>query len=249
MYLAGHPVLAASPETLGLFHPVYPKLSTIRLPKAVEDFNAAIDNPALHIDEDDWQHLMRYFIDFAVRNVQAVYLKLSDNKPIDIWTTNRFMAEKPHRRPLSKPVYRRDKASASRVVRFIADLYARDKGIASNSEAQRIGYDVIAPVIDALWHSIAEGENAVLTHGETWNQETQSFVKDTYTDEEHSRRLNLTEMSFKLYDEAWLSDVNSEKGKRHTVALRPISYSFKEYAPFLKGTKPTLLDETLHEKW
>lgn len=249
MYLAGHPVLAASPETLGLFHPVYPKLSTIKLPQAVEDFNAAIDNPELHIDEDDWQDLMRYFIDFAVRNVQAVYLKLSDNKPIDIWTTNRFMAEKPRRRPLSKPKYSRDKASASRVVRFVADLFARDKGIPTNSEAQRIGYDVIAPVIDALWHSIAEGENAVLTHGETWDQEEQCFVKDSYTDEEHSRRLNLTEMSFKLYDEAWLSDVNSEKGERHTVAMRPISYSFKGYAPFLRGTSPVLLEENLHEEW
>lgn len=249
MYLAGHPVLAASPETLGLFHPVYPKLSTIKLPKEVEDFNSAIDNPELHIDEDDWQDLMRYFIDFAVRNVQAVYLKLSDTKPIDIWTTNRFMAEKPRRRPLSKPVYRRDKPSTSRVVRFIADLYARDKGIITNSDAQRKGYDVIAPVIDALWHSIAEGENAVLTHGETWNPEEQCFVRDTYNDEEHSRRLNLTEMSFKLYDEAWLSDVNDEKGERHTVAMRPISYSFKGYAPFLNGTNPVLLDESLHEEW
>ncbi len=249
MYLAGHPVLAASPETLGLFHPVYPKLSTMKLPQAVEDFNAAIDNPDLHITEEDWQDLMRYFIDYAVRNVQAVYLKLSESKPIDIWTTNRFMAEKPRRRPLSKPVVRRDKASASRVVRFIADLFARDKGIATNSEAQKAGYDIIAPVIDALWHSIAEGENAVLTHGETWNPEEQQFVKDSYIDEEHSRRLNLTEMSFKLYDEAWLCDVNSEKGERHTVAMRPVSYSFKGYAPFLKGMEPVLLDETLHESW
>lgn len=108
---------------------------------------------------------------------------------------------------------------------------------------------MIAPVIDALWHSIAEGENAVLTHGETWNPEEQCFVRDTYNDEEHSRRLNLTEMSFKLYDEAWLSDVNDEKGERHTVAMRPISYSFKGYAPFLNGTNPVLLDESLHEEW
>ena len=249
MYLAGHPVLAPSPETLGLFHPTYPKLASMALPQAVIDFNSAIDNPDLKISEDDWQNLMRYFIDYAVRNNQAVYLKLDESTPIDIWTTNRFQADKPHRRPLSKPRYSRDKASASRTVRFIADLYARDKGIALNSEAQKQGYDVIAPVIDALWSSLAEGSDAILTHGETWKNEEGKFVKDSYVDEEHSRRLNLTEMSFKLYDEAWLTDANSEKGERHTIAMRPVSYSFKGYAPFLKGGVPYLLDQSLHENW
>ena len=221
----------------------------MQLPQEVKDFNEAIDNPELRISEDDWQVLMRYFLDYSVRQNQSVYLKLPNEKPIDIRTTNRFQAEKPRRRPVMKPKLERSKESSSRIVRFVADLYARDKGIALNGEAQKRGFDIIAPVIDALWHSIAESDNAVLTHGETWNKDEGCFVKDKVEDGDISRRLNLTEMSFKLYDEAWLCDVNSEKGERHTVAMRPVSYSFKGYAPFLNGTTPVLLDQSLHEEW
>lgn len=249
MYLAHRPVTAPAPETMGLFHPEYPRLKNLDLPPAVLDFNNAMSNEDNRINRDDWQNLLRYFIDFSVRPMQAVYLRLSDDNPIDIRSTNRFQAEKPRRRPIEKPKMEPGKVSDSRLVRFLADLYGKDRSIPLNSEAQKLGFNVIKPVIDALWETIALGDDAVLTHGTTWNQEERCHVPDKDAEGTGARRLNLTEMSFKLYDEAWLCDVNSGKGDRHTVAMRPVAYSFKGYAPYLKGNDPVKLDENLHEKW
>lgn len=249
MYLAGRPVVAPAPENLGLFHPEYPRLKNLDLPQAVIDFNEAMDSEINHISKEDWQNLLRYFIDYVVRANQAVYLRLSDDNPIDIRSTNRFQAEKPRRRPIGKPKMETGKESNSRIVRFLADIYGKDKNILLNSQAQREGYHLIKGVVDALWDTIAFGENAVLTPGTTWNKEEHCHVEDKVVDEDDARRLNLTEMSFKLYDEAWLADVNSEKGERHTVAMRPIAYSFKGYAPYLNGKEPVKLDESLHETW
>ncbi len=249
MYLANRPATAPAPETMGLFHPEYPRLKNLELPQAVVDFNSTMSNEANKIDKDDWQNLLRYFIDFSVRPAQAVYLRLSDDNPIDIRSTNRFQAEKPRRRPIEKPKMEQGKVSDSRLVRFLADLYGKDHNIHLNSEAQKLGFNIIKPVIDALWETIALGEDAVLTHGTTWSKEERCHVEDKDAEGTGARRLNLTEMSLKLYDEAWLCDVNSEKGERHTVAMRPVAYSFKGYAPYLHGTEPVKLDENLHEKW
>lgn len=249
MYLAGHPSIAAAPETMGLFHPVYPKLKVREVPKEVKAFNEALDDETLRIDEDDWQDLLRYVIDFNVRSNQAVYLYISEDNPINIKSTNRFMAEKPRRRPAHKPVMEKDKPSDSRIVRYLADLYARDKNLSNNNEAQAKAFSLIKPIIDVLWDTLAEGDNAILTHGRTWDKEEGRHVLDKDKDGSGARRMNLTEMSFKLFDEAWLCDVNSEKNELHTVALRPIAYTFKKYAPFLNGTEPVLLDENLHEEW
>lgn len=249
MYLAGHPSIAAAPETMGLFHPVYDKLKVRELPSEVEAFNNELTDINLRIDENDWQDLLRYVIDYNVRSNQAVYLYISEDKPINIKSTNRFMAEKPRRRPAHKPVMEVGKPSDSRIVRYLADLYARDKGITTNNEAQAQAFHLIKPMIEALWTILSEGGNAILTHGRTWDKEKGCHVLDTDKDGSGARRMNLLEMSFKLFDEAWLCDVNSEKNPRHTVALRPIAYSFKNYSPFLNGTEPMLLDESLHETW
>lgn len=249
MYLAGHPSSAAAPETMGLFHPVYPKLRRAKRPETVLNFNAAIDNPDLHISEEDWRDLLRYVIDYNIRTNQAVYLKLSEDNPINIKSTNRFMAEKPRRRPAHKPAMERGKPSDSRVVRFLAALYGEDKGIKDNNIAQGEGFNIIKPVIDSLWETLTEGKGAILTHGTTWDSELQRHVEDKDKDGSGARRMNLTEMSFKLYDEAWLTDVNNEKNERHTVELRPIAYSFKGFAPYLKGTQPMRLDDMLHQVW
>lgn len=249
MYLAGHPISAASPENMGLFHPVYPKLNRIKCCSAIERFNEAIDNPELRISEQDWKDLLRYFIDYNVRPNQAIYLKLSDENPINIKSTNRFMAEKPRRRPVIKPVMEKGKPSTARIVRFLAALYGEDKGISDNNLAQEKGFDVIKPVIDSLWETLTEGKGAILTHGSTWDEEKHSHVLDKDKDETGARRLNLTEMSFKLFEKAWLTDVNSEKNDRHTVALRPIAYTFKDFAPYLNDSQPMKLDRSLYEEW
>lgn len=91
MYLAHRPASAASPETLGLFETCYPQLDKIKLPKAVEDFNDLLDNPANQITEEDWRNLMQVYLDYTVRSNQSFYLRIPGNDKIDIFSTVRLL--------------------------------------------------------------------------------------------------------------------------------------------------------------
>lgn len=242
MYLAHRPASAASPETLGLFQTCYPQLEKITLPQAVEDFNNILNNPANQITEQDWRDLMQVYLDYTVRNNQSFYLRIPGNDKIDIFSTVRFATEKPRRRPFNKPKLEEGKISQARIVRYLCALISRDDSSLTINDAQNQYFDVIKNVIDALWETLTGDQYKILQVGQ--RLEEGNFVNE----KDNAPRFNLNDLCFKLYDDVYLCDTTSD-ANRNTVCLRPISNNFKRFSPYLEGSTPVELNESLHEQW
>ena len=243
MYLAHRPASAASPETLGLFETCYPQLNDVKLPKAVEDFNDILDNPANSITEEDWRNLMQVYLDYTVRNNQSFYLRIPGNDKIDIFSTVRFATEKPRRRPFNKPKVEEGKVSTARIVRYLCALIARDDNSLSLNDAQHKYHKVISDVIDALWETLTGEQYNILQVGMRLD-DSGKFVNE----KDNAPRFNLNNLCFKLYDDVYLCDTKSD-GKKHALCLRPIGNNFKRFSPYLDGSTPVELKEDLHEIW
>lgn len=243
-YLAHRPLSAASPENMGLFHSHYPQLDNVQLPEEVNAINNILSE-SNKITENDWRNLIQLFLDYTVRSNQSVFLKIADDNAIDIFACERFATEKPHRRPSKKPVVERGKPSNSRVVRQLCQLVADDKGNMKAEDVYREYFDVISTTIDALWADITNPEYKLLEQSEHWSVDNHRFESDR----QDSPRLNLVNMSFKLYDEVWLCDTNNDNSSQHTQVLRPIENRFKTFSPYLLGVKVRHVDENMHEKW
>ena len=98
-------------------------------------------------------------------------------------------------------------------------------------------------MIDALWQTLQEIK--LLEQGQTWDDESKCFVDD----KDISMRMNLTNMSFKLYENVYLCDANICGETRHTSILRTVETNFKHFSPYLQAFKPRELSDELHEKW
>lgn len=244
MYLANRPASAASPETMGLFHTCYPQLKDVVIPAAVERYNALMDNPANRITDEDWRSLIQVFMDYTVRSNQSVFLKLPNDNTIDIFKCVRFSTEKQHRRPVTKPIVKRGAESTSRVVRFLCGLIVRDEKTLTLKEAQETYFDEISGVVDALWNTLTDSKNRLLEQSQKLDGNG-----GWENDSGESTRLNLVNLSFKLYDDVYLCDTTTDAAERLTTCLRPIENNFKRFSPYLAATKPVELPEDLHEKW
>lgn len=248
MYLSSRPVSAAAPETLGLFCSCYPQTERIELPMAVERFNANIHNEENKISKEDWHHLIQIFMDYTVRSNQSLYLKIADTNPIDIFACERFATEKPRRRPVKKPFLDPKKMSNARTVRFITELLKQDKG-GNATEAYRENFGIINDVLEALWEDVTREGSELLQLSQSWDKDAQCYVTDKQKDGNPPYRLNLKNLCFKLYDDVYLCDTNTDSSLHHTVCLRPIENHFKNFAPYLGGNKVCSLKEEWHEKW
>lgn len=244
MYLANRLTSTASPETLGLFHTCYPQLKKVNLPQEVEDFNNLMDNPCNRITKEDWRNLIQIFMDFTVRSNQSYFLKIDGNDEIDIFSCVRFATEKSRRRPVTKPKLERGRASTSRVVRYLCGLIVRDDETMTLSDAQSNCFDEIEGVVEALWRTVNDPNYLLLEQSMSLDDNRQWFV-----DRDNATRLNLVNLSFKLYDDVYLCDVTADGEERHTICLRPIENNFKRFSPYLAAGKPVELDESLHESW
>ena len=247
MYLSTRPVSAAAPETMGLFCTCYPQIERIELPDAVTRFNENIEHDENKISKDDWHHLIQIFMDHTVRSNQSLYLKISDTNPIDIFACERFATEKPRRRPVKHPVLDPKKMSTARIVRFITELLRMDKG-GNATEAYRENFGMISNVVEALWEDVTREGGELLQLSQSWDKDGRQFVTDKYKDD-LPYRFNLKNLCFKLYDDVYLCDTNTDATRQHTLCLRPISNHFKNFAPYLGGNKVCLLNEDWHEKW
>lgn len=243
MYLAHRPASVASPETLGLFEACYPQLKQVKLPKAVENFNDILENPANQITAEDWQSLMQVYLDYTVRNNQSFYLRIPGNDKIDIFSTVRFATDKPRRRPFNKPKLEEGKVSQARIVRYLCALISRDDSSLSINDAQRQYSHEISDVIDALWETLTGDEYKILQVGQRLD-DSGKFVYE----KDNAPRFNLNDLCFKLYDDVYLCDTKTD-GSRHAISLRPIGNNFKRFSPYLDGSTPIELNEDLHEKW
>ena len=102
-YLGRQHITGKSPETMGLFHVVYPKINGIsKLPDSVENFNDSITDASKKINLKDWKNLLTIFMNMRARSNDSLFVKLeaADYK-IDIFKCQRFESSKSSRRPIS----------------------------------------------------------------------------------------------------------------------------------------------------
>ena len=249
LYLGNRPATAASHETMGLFRPCYPFLSSITIPQSVVKFNQEIQNEDNKIKDKDWQDLIQVFIDYTVRSNQSVFLSMqgAGNKHMyDIFSCERYATEKPRRRPVSKPKYeKKGDTSDSRIVRYLSGLITRDHGITDDNETQKKFFDIIKPVVDDLWQALEN--NKILEQGTHYDETRPSAQIPDKGD--NTMRFNLTKMALTLYDDVYLCDTNTDGGENHVPKLRPIQVNFKGFSPYLIGNRAVALKEELHMKW
>jgi len=245
MYLAKRPSSAAAPETLGLFHTFYPQLKKLELPQAVEKFNELLKDDNNKLSDQDWRDLLQVFLDYYVRSNESVFLKLKEDNQIDIYACQRFATEKPRRRSVKKPTFERGKTSSSRIIKYLSALIIRENPSLKISDVQRIYFDEISAVIDALWFDLTRQGGKLLEQSEHWDLNNKVFVDD----KDGALRFNLKNLALKLYDEAWLCDTNSATSGRHVSCLRPVENNFKGFSPYLINNEPVQLKEDLHEVW
>lgn len=247
MYLTSRPRSAAAPETLGLFLPCYDKLKDVVVPTTVDNtFNREISHEENKISNEDWKNLLQVFIDYRVRSDQSVYLELPNSK-LDIFNTVRFAVEKSHRKPVIKPELKVDQFSRIRIVRYLCALLRKDNpSIESDKEAYRLHFNIIKVVMEALWNDLTK-TTRLLQVGRHYDTDRERFVDDA----DGGIRLNLADMSFKLYEHVYLADTNSEYDEvtNHAECLRPIETHFKNFSPYLRGGKAIELDDSTFAEW
>ena len=243
-YLSRRPVTAMAPETMGLFHPYYEEIESIKasdIPQAVEAYNSLINEDENKISLQDWKDLLQIFVDYTVRSNQSVFLKLEKDNKIDILSSVRFATTKAPRRPAKKPSV--EEGPQSRVIQYLAALIARDNIGKTVTDVIRTYNMEIQNVVDAMWDHLIDIK--ILEHGETWDDEAKEFVKD----KGEPMRLNLAKMCFRLYDKAYLCDANGESDGRHICTLRTVGTVFKNFSPYMKPFKPVEIKNDMCEDW
>lgn len=242
MYLSKRPSSALAPETVGLFQPHYTKIEDIKtIPAEVEQYNNLITDPRNKIELKDWKNLLQIFIDYTVRSNQSVFLKLDEDDKIDILSSVRFATSKAPRRSVKKPEI--SESVNSRVIQYLGALLTRDNPSISVSDSIKRNQIEIQAVIDAMWQNLLDIK--LLEQGQTWDTESNRFVDD----KDVSIRLNLANMSFKLFENVYLCDTNIGGEAKHARSLRTVETNFKKFAPYLQSFKPVELKDELFEKW
>lgn len=252
-YLSKRPLIAAAPETMGLFTSYYDDLKNAldeELPDKVKIFNGHLSE-ANKISRKDWHALMQIFLDYTVRSNESVFLKMDEMDPIDIFECVRFATEKARRRSVRKPVVKDKGGSQSRIIRLIARLIANEKHITVNDAISSYKKN-IQDVVDCMWDELTQKYN-LLEHSTHYDDKEHKHVKDKdeVIDDVHLTpyRLNLAKIGFKLYEDVYLCDTNSGNDTNHVEWLRPVETTFHGYAPYLVGGEPMPLEEKWHEKW
>ncbi len=237
-FLGKRPLHSASPETMGLFTTSYPQIQnslTDELPEVVIEFNKLIQDSKNRIEEEDWHNLLQVFLDYNVRSNESIFLRLREDDPLDIKSCIRFSTQRPRRRTVHKPTVTAQ--IPSRVVQYISQLLVDDGMYGSKRDALRNEADIIQGVIDALWENLTE-KYKVLEHATQYSQEKGCHVKDrddTSNDDLVPWRLNVANLSFKLFDRVALCDTNTNGSELSAKRLRPINVWFKDYSPYLKN--------------
>ena len=252
-YLAKRPRTAMSAETMGLFCSYYEKINDINIDekKAIIDFNSKIATPELKIYQEDWKNLLYVFMDYIVRSNESVYLKMP-NSTLDIFDCVRFATQKERRRTINKPCIKDGSSNTSRIIRLLAVLIAKDRGI-EVSDAIKSEKECIQSVIDQMWSDLCS--SGILTEGEYYDQDLKDWKKDEprVIDDERqpAYRLNLYDYGVTLYNNVYLSEIFNSKDKCKLSYLRPVSRIFKEYSPYLKGAEPVEIPnvDSFRETW
>lgn len=237
-FLGKRPLHSASPETMGLFTTCYNRIEkslTEDLPEPVKKLNELIQDSNNKINEEDWHNLLQVFLDYNVRSNESIFLRIRDDDPLDIKSCVRFATQRQKRRTAHKPVV--ESSQPSRVVRFIAQLLVDDGIYPTQRDALRNETELIQEVIDCMWVDLTEKYH-ILEHATQYDKDRGVHVKDsdnTTREDPVPWRLNVANLSFKLFDTVALCDTNTNGTELSAKRLRPINVWFKNYSPYLKN--------------
>lgn len=250
-FLGKRPLHSASPENMGLFTTKYPQLDpifTAELPEAVVKFNEHLENESLHITEKDWHDFLQVFMDYTVRSNESIFLRLGENDPIDINSIHRFSTQRQRRRTVRKPTV--ESRNPARSVRYLAQLLVDDGAYASQKDALRFMADEIQAVIDAMWTDLTENYK-LIEHGTQFKDGAHVKDRDMTTgDDPVPWRLNVANLSFRLFTNVALCDTNTNGSQLSAKRYRPIDIRFKDYSPYLKNRMNIIrIDDSLTEMW
>lgn len=250
MYLARHPKSAPAPETLGLFHATYPQLKAETLPDSVKAFNGLIVDEKNKINDQDWRDLLQIFLDYTVRSNQSVFFKAPETPQLDIFSLSRFATEKPRRRPVKSPHLDEDSlANLPRVAAYLGALLAGPGDMTKIRDAVRHNLLLVNGVLDDLWETLT-AKKKLIEWGLVLDKDG-TFVKEKVKSGKNDEnavepyRMNLVNISFKLFDKVRLCDVN---GGEKVKCLRPVETVFKGFSLYPTKTSLEVIDgET--ESW
>lgn len=237
-FLGKRPLHSASPETMGLFTTIYDRIEkslTEDLSESVEKLNNLIQDSNNKIKKEDWHNLLQVFLDYNVRSNESIFLRLRDDDPLDIKSCVRFATQRQRRRTVHKPSV--ESNQPSRVVRFLAQLLVDDGVYPTQRDALRNEAELIQEVIDSLWEDLTEKYH-ILEHATQYDKDKGVHVKDrddTTSEDLVPWRLNVANLSFKLFDSVALCDTNTNGTELSAKRLRPINVWFKNYSPYLKN--------------
>ena len=210
------------PENWGLLATHYPQIVSgiNRLPDAVESFNRLIHDDNLKIILEDWQDLIKIFVDYIIRTKESMFFKYSANveqnddnpwKYIDISSIRTFRTEIDSRTPITSV------GNEARCSKLLCRLLGRDNYSDLTNEEKTAIDDVFKEISEALKTiGIAEISQSI-------DRDFEGKFKGWKSGDNDKFYLNLTNIAFKLYDDRVWFDNN----------LRiPLDVTFKRYSPY-----------------
>lgn len=228
--LGKRPLLASSPETMGLFTSYYPELDKItELPVAVINFNTQVEKDN-GLELKDWKNLLKIFLDHSVRSNESFFVR-DDIHNIDIFDCQRFESTKQPRRQVHKPSLESSNGRYSTIVVLLCSLLPGDGKMSSKVKEY---HQYLSNVIKELWKQLLDLQLLQLAYHKNkagnWVQELDKNTKEPIY------RMNVERLCFKLYENPVLCKV--AKSKNEHPKYRPIETTFKGYTPYQIGNEP-----------
>lgn len=215
--LGRHAKVDAGQETMGLFTSYYPNLVKIEeCPDAVIEFNKKYN---VNITLEEWQNLIKIFLDYRVRSDESFCFKDTSCPGIDIKELRRFATQKERsRKPVEKPQVNNNNVNTA-VITLLATLI--DPKSDNPGNIAKTHREYIEKVIDAFWDNILSAGFL------EWDSNTDGYY------------FNITNIAFKLFDKVYMCDV-PDQGCR--VEKRPVDTLFMGYSPYIIDGKAVKYD-------
>lgn len=187
-------------ENHGLFHSYYPDLENVILPASVLSINQELTNIGkTPITQTDWIDFLKIYLDYEIRENESLYYREKTDAAwldIDISACRNLMSEKNTRRAISKkniPHYGDNRMTLLLCRLFDCDTTKQleSKNASYKGLIENILNDVIPTLVSV---------NAI-TIGQTFNKDQGTWIDDKQSNEYTWYRLNVTAISFKLYED------------------------------------------------
>lgn len=239
--LAKRPDAKTSPENMGLFTSHYEKLDQIT------------ESPCEEFSLQEWKNLLKAYLDRYVRANLSVYLEYEEGQDrFDVESCKRFASQKYG----TGPAYKSDGSVKQKYAiidkLIVASLLKLDGDVSTQqiSDFIKNKNEQFKRVHEQLWKSIVDcGLISKVTYLPMQN-DSRAMPTDykKRKDAEGNRiagRLNLEDLSFKLFDDVFYCNVS----KRSTI-LRPCDTLVCGYSPFAVGGGVVKLNQDrYHERW